>query len=169
MTDSAVPAPFLHTLYSDHHGWLLGWLRRRLQCADSAADLTQDTFVRILQKREPQVPREPRAYLTTIARGLLINLRERQALERAYLDMLATLPEPQAPSPESRWLIFEALLQIDLMLRGLPPKVRSAFLLSQLEGCSYAEIAQRLDVSTSSVKQYLSRATAHCLRSEFLD
>ncbi|MDU5679729.1 sigma factor, partial [Pseudomonas aeruginosa] len=31
-------------LYQDHHGWLQGWLRRRLGCAENAADLAQDTF-----------------------------------------------------------------------------------------------------------------------------
>ncbi|WP_049298462.1 sigma factor, partial [Pseudomonas aeruginosa] len=33
-------------LYQDHHGWLQGWLRRRLGCAENAADLAQDTFAR---------------------------------------------------------------------------------------------------------------------------
>jgi len=40
----------------------------------------------------------------------------------------------------------------------LPAPVRTAFLLAQLEGLSYAEIAARLNVSASSVKQYLTRA-----------
>jgi RNA polymerase sigma-70 factor (ECF subfamily) len=40
-------------LYTDHHGWLQGWLRRKVGNAFDAADLTQDTFVRILGVREP--------------------------------------------------------------------------------------------------------------------
>ncbi|WP_276204144.1 sigma factor, partial [Delftia tsuruhatensis] len=40
--------PDVATLYSDHHGWLLGWLRKRLGNAFDAADLTQDTYVRLL-------------------------------------------------------------------------------------------------------------------------
>ncbi|WP_439645857.1 sigma factor [Methylobacillus glycogenes] len=38
----------LHSLYSNHHGWLYGWLKRKLGDAGDAADLAQDTFVRIL-------------------------------------------------------------------------------------------------------------------------
>ncbi len=38
-------------LYQDHHGWLQGWLRRRLGCAENAADLAQDTFARLLASR----------------------------------------------------------------------------------------------------------------------
>ncbi|MDD3484875.1 sigma factor, partial [Azovibrio restrictus] len=36
----------LTRLYRDHHGWLQGWLRRRLGNAHEAADLAQDTFLR---------------------------------------------------------------------------------------------------------------------------
>ena len=49
------------------------------------------------------------------------------------------------------------------MLDGLSRKARAAFLLSQLEGLTYAEIAERLMVSVSSVKKYVARATEHCL------
>lgn len=49
------------------------------------------------------------------------------------------------------------------MLDGLPPKVREAFLLAHLVELSYAEIAERLRVSTSSVKQYLTKANRECL------
>ncbi|WP_188380611.1 sigma factor [Oxalicibacterium faecigallinarum] len=35
-------------IYSQHHGWLLRWLRGKLRCADQAADLAQDTFLRLL-------------------------------------------------------------------------------------------------------------------------
>ncbi|WP_312409520.1 sigma factor-like helix-turn-helix DNA-binding protein [Comamonas sp.] len=41
--------------------------------------------------------------------------------------------------------------------------VGKAFLLAHLAGLSYAEIAGRLAVSTSSVKQYLARANRECL------
>ena len=49
------------------------------------------------------------------------------------------------------------------MLCGLGDKVRRAFLMSQLEGASYAEIASTLGVTVSSVKKYMARATEHCL------
>lgn len=38
----------VETLYSEHHGWLQNWLSRRLGCPSLAADLAQDTFVRLL-------------------------------------------------------------------------------------------------------------------------
>jgi RNA polymerase sigma-70 factor (ECF subfamily) len=154
----------LQQLYSEHHGWLNAWLRKRLGCAHNAADLAQDTFMRVLSK-DCDLPaiREPRAYLSTIAHSLMVNFWRRQAIERAYLDALALQPEHYAPSPEERELIMETLLAIDAMLLRLPPKVRQAFLWSQLDGLTYAVIAERLLVSERMVKKYMAQAMLHCL------
>jgi RNA polymerase sigma-70 factor (ECF subfamily) len=43
---------------------------------------------------------EPRAYLTTIARNLLINHVRRRAIEQAYLDALALMPERRRRRPK---------------------------------------------------------------------
>ncbi|MBB4866741.1 RNA polymerase sigma-70 factor (ECF subfamily) [Pseudomonas nitritireducens] len=163
---SSVDAP-LHAavseLYQHHHGWLQGWLRRRLGCHEQAADLAQDTFTRLLGSRRVLEAREPRAYLTTVAKGLMINWYQRQSLERAYLDALATLPEELSPSPEQRYLVLETLHEIDALLARLPEPVRQAFLLAQIEGLKYEAIAERLGVSLGSVKRYMQQAFRHCL------
>ncbi|MDC8760859.1 sigma-70 family RNA polymerase sigma factor [Janthinobacterium fluminis] len=161
---AVLPADSVAELYQSHHSWLYGWLRKKLGCAHHAADLAQDTFLRVLRAPPPQALREPRAFLTTVAHGLLTNHLRRQALERAYLDALAWLPQPYSPSPESRALLIETLLEIDALLDGLPPKARQAFLLSQLEGLRYADIAERLNVSLSMVKKYMLQAVSHCMR-----
>ncbi|WP_154660647.1 sigma-70 family RNA polymerase sigma factor [Pseudomonas cremoricolorata] len=150
-------------LYDAHNSWLKRWLFRRLGCREVAADLAQDTFVRILSKGlAPQVER-PRALLSTIAHGLFVNLLRRRQLEASYLEALASLPETLAPSAEERWQLFEALQAIDALLDGLPARVRTAFLWSQLEGLSHQQIAERLNVSKSSVRQYIARALLHCM------
>lgn len=152
-------------LYSDHHSWLLGWLRGKLGNTFDAADMAQDTFARIFAARDLGAVREPRAYLTTVARGLVINWYQRQALERAYLEALAVLPDALMPSPEQRYLVLETLHQIDTLLDALPPKVRRAFLLSQLEGLKYEDIARQLEVSLITVKRYMKQAFLVCLAS----
>lgn len=157
------PQHDIGTLYSDHHGWLQGWLGKKLGNTFDAADLAQDTFTRILASRDVTTVQEPRAYLTTVAKGLLINWYQRQALERAYLDALSVLPEQQAPSVEQRYIILETLHEIDRMLDALPAKVKHTFLLSQIEGMKYEAIAQQLDVSLISVKRYMKQAFLHCL------
>src|SRR5690606_27430602 len=97
----------VNVLYSDHHDWLVRWLRSRLGCAHNAADLAQDTFTRLLASRNATIVCEPRAYLTTIAKGLMVNWYRRQVLERAWLDALAHMPEAEAPAPEQHLIILE--------------------------------------------------------------
>lgn len=162
-TAEFAPEPHVETLYSNHHGWLQGWLRRRLGDSFVAADLAQDTFVAVISAGAASAIREPRPFLATIARRLMARHHRRQLLEASYLEMLAALPEEMAPSPEQRMQAVEALQQIDGALDGLPSRVREAFLLAHLEELSYAEIAARLGVSASSVKQYLTRANRQCL------
>ena len=149
-------------LYSDHHGWLRGWLRRRLGDAHQAADLAHDTFIQLLARDEPVAAREPRAFLTTVAQRVLANHWRRQQLERAYLEALAAQPEPLPVSPEERAIVLETLLEVDRMLDGLPAPVKRAFLMSQLDGMRHAEIAEAMSISVTTVKRYLAKAALQC-------
>ncbi|MDD1014994.1 sigma-70 family RNA polymerase sigma factor [Pseudomonas rubra] len=158
----SAPSSSLEGLYVDHHNWLTGWLRRRLGCPDSAADLAQDTFMRLLQARDTPLLNEPRAFLTTVAKRVLCNHYRRQDLERAYLQALAQLPEALAPSEEHRAIIFETLLELDRLLDGLPLPVKRAFLMAQVDGLSYSEIAAQLGISLATVKRYLNKAAMRC-------
>jgi RNA polymerase sigma-70 factor (ECF subfamily) len=153
----------IDAIYRAHHGWLLGWFRRRLGGASCAADLAHDTFVRLMVSRDVQAIDEPRAFLRTLAHGVVVNHWRRQDIERAWLDALAVLPAPLAPSPEDRLLALETLCRIDAMLDRLNPKARTAFLLSQLDGLAYADIAAQLGVSERMVKKYMAQAMLQCL------
>lgn len=94
----------VQNLYCEHHGWLHRWLDRKLGNASDAADLAHDTFIRLLTRQNPaSLGAEPRALLTHIAKGLVIDRWRRQDVERAYLETIAHLPEPEVPSPETRW------------------------------------------------------------------
>ena len=152
----------IENLYSNHQGWLRGWLYSKLGCSHRAADLTHDTFIRLLTKSELPSLNEPRAFLTTVAKRVLSNHWRRERLETAYLDALANQPEEVAISPEEQSLLMEVLLEIDRMLDGLPVIVRRVFLYAQLDGMAYAEIAAELDISVSTVKRYLRRAAMQC-------
>ncbi|WP_222130025.1 sigma-70 family RNA polymerase sigma factor [Bordetella genomosp. 13] len=148
----------IEALYNAHHGWLHGWLRGRMGNSFDAADLAQDTFVKLLANEEPLSIREPRALLTTIAKRVVANFYRRRKVEEAYLAALALLPEPEVPSPETRALLLETLFEIDRRLSQLKMAARKAFLMHQVEGMTQVEIAQALDVSVATVQRYLERA-----------
>lgn len=166
--DSPYPLQEVETLYMEHHAWLRSWLMYRLGSSEKgfAADLTQDTFVRILDSCTNQrlkALREPRAYLSTVAHGVLVSWLRRRSLERAWQEALATLPEPLAPSAEQQYIILETLHEIDAMLDTLQPRVKQAFLMATVDGLKQKEIAQILHVSIPTVKSYMHKAWLSCL------
>ena len=152
----------VETLYQAHNSWLTGWLRRKLGCPQNAADLAQDTFMRLLTARETPAINEPRAFLTLVAKRVLFNHYRRQDLERAYLQALADRPEQVAPSEEHKAIILQTLLELDQLLDGLPTQVKRAFLLAQMDGLSYAQIGAQLGISIATVKRHLNKAALRC-------
>ncbi|AYN94061.1 sigma-70 family RNA polymerase sigma factor [Pseudomonas sp. LTJR-52] len=163
---STSPQGDLGQLYHEHRSWVFGWLRRRLACSDSADDLTHDTFIRLLGSQELGRLAEPRAFLITVAKRVLFNHYRRQDIERAYLDALAALPEQEVPSEEVRAIALETLLELARVLDGLAEPVKQAFLLAQLDGMPYADIAAHLGVSLATVKRYIAKAAQQCYFSE---
>lgn len=151
----------VQALYRDHHDWLQGWLRRRLGNAFDAADLAQDAFLRLILKSVPKrfdSDAEARAYLRAMAQGMCIDLFRRRQVEQAWLDALAAQPEPCEPSPESRAIVIETLMEIGALISRLSDKARDAFVMAQIHGLSTREIAEELGVSARMVQKYLAQA-----------
>lgn len=158
--------PSMETLYCDHHGWLQGWLRLRLGNAADAADLAQDTFVRLITSRTERrfdSMGEARAYLRTTAQNLCINMWRRQEIERAWLDTLAMTPETSYPSAERQAMVLQALHEIGGMLETLSPKAARAFMLAVVCEMTDAEVAGELGVSDRMVRKYVAQAMLGCL------
>lgn len=162
MSHTSEPQSF-HALYVEHGEWLRHWLRRKLGCREQAADIAQDTFVRLLAQRQQVRLSFPRGYLSRIARSLMIDQYRRRLLEQAYLDSLAAAPTPVAFCAEQREMIMQALVQIDKLLDGLGTRTREVFLLAQLDGLKHVEIARQLGLSTNTVSKHFVRAMTHCL------
>lgn len=158
------PADSLDALYKGYHGWLLSWLRRRLDCPHNAADMAQDTFTRLLGAGAYVAPREPRAFLATVARRLLVDRGRRHKLEQAYRDELARHAEfmEQAPSAEQVMAAVQALERIARALQAMSPRMRQVFVLRHLEGLSHGQIAEQLQVSTKTVQNDLVQALLQC-------
>ncbi|MGE8687729.1 MAG: sigma-70 family RNA polymerase sigma factor [Achromobacter sp.] len=158
-------ASSMDVIYCDHHEWLQAWLRRRLGNAADAADLAHDAFLRLLSKPASQGFKsfpEARGYLRAMANGLCADLWRRREVEHAWLDTLAARPESFEPSPEQRALIIETLMEIGTMLSRLPHKAATAFIMAQVDGVPYREIAQTLGVSERMVQKYIAQGMLQC-------
>jgi RNA polymerase sigma-70 factor (ECF subfamily) len=153
--------------YRAHHRWLAHWLSGKLGCTHQAADVAQDTFVKVLGRwRRDGLPaafQQPRALLVTVARGLLVDQWRRQDVERACLEALAQLPPEHAPAPEARMAAVQMLCRLHAVLERIAPRAQQVFLLSQVDGLPGREIAQRVGVSLATVERDLAAAWRACL------
>jgi len=140
------------------------YFQRRLASREIAADLTQETFLRLL--RSGQVPelRQPRAFLFHAASNLLAD-HYRQAAGRSLKDISdaewAEHPDP-SPSPEATVLSREEFEILQQAIAGLPPRGREVLTLHKFDGLSYSEIAERLGISKNTVIVHMVRALATC-------
>ena len=108
-------------LYKNHQSWLYQWLRKKVGDPDQALDIVQDTFIKILQTRNELFGvKEPRAYLTSIAKNLLIDQVRRKKIELAYLDGLKQMEHmlETVASPEEQLEVIQAINQLCKALDG---------------------------------------------------
>ena len=115
MPDNPANAP-LTEIYTEHHSWLNGWIKQRVDCAAQADDFTQDTFLRVaLQPEKTKSLRQPKAFLSSIARNILLDWFRRKSIEKSYLERLAEQPELSEVSAEQRLILMELLSKVDAM------------------------------------------------------
>ncbi|MNO71016.1 putative RNA polymerase sigma factor FecI [compost metagenome] len=150
--------------FQAHYADLMRFLARRLGDNQRAADVAQDTWLRLAAQPEDAGVDDPRAYLFRVAGNIAIdNLRREGRLAELHVqeDAANEVSDPAA-SLERRLLAREALEGLDAALDDLPPKAREALLLNRLEGLTHAQIAERLGVSESMVGKYIVQAMRHC-------
>jgi RNA polymerase sigma-70 factor (ECF subfamily) len=123
-----------------------------------AQDLTQETFIKALQ-RQDQLKDELKAahWLSRIATNTALDfLRRHGRVQHCELD--AAPHEMASETPEDIVLRAEHNEYLADGLRLLSPRERTALLLRDVEGLSAEEVAQRLDCSKATVRSHIANA-----------
>jgi len=166
MTEHA--SPRLIDSFQQHYPALLQFLVGRLKDTEQAADVAQETYLRLVAMGEPdEAIIEPRAFIFRIASNLAIDLlrKEERHSKRRAPGELACEETDRRLCAETIHLARERLDQLDQALSELPPNYAQALMLSRLDGLTYAEIGNRLGVSESMVAKYIGQALRHCRNS----
>lgn len=160
----------VHNLFRRHARELAGSLRRRGLSEETAADLTQDTFVRLMSANPRGNQNNPRAYLFKISRNLVIDHHRRE--HAAPVDHLpdAELTAIADPRPSAEVALYDKqrLALSDAALAELPERTRRAFELYRLEDLTIAEVAERIGLSTTRTWALIRDAYRH-VRSRLQD
>lgn len=152
-------------LYSRYERRLYNYLCRVSGQRETAAELLQDTFLRLHRERKRYRAGSPfRPWIYTIATNLWRSeIRKRRtgerALRREAADPAGSLPGviDLAGDPEQQVLEARLLSDIRAAIEFLPDAQREVLLLSRYEHLSQMEIAQVLGVSVGAVKQRIFR------------
>ena len=136
---------------------------RMLRSVSDAEDVAQESLLRLTRQRDPIT--EPAAWLTTVATRLSINvLGSARARRESYVG--PWLPEPlvedPAPGPAARAELADSLsLAMLALLERLTPVERAAYLLREIFGYEYTEIARIIDRTEVNTRQLVVRARKH--------
>jgi RNA polymerase sigma-70 factor (ECF subfamily) len=145
-------------LFDAHFQRLFRVLDRESGDPDLAADLAQETFIRLYRRGAP--PDLPSAWLIAVALNLFRN--ERASLERRKRLLSArrteSLHSDPAPSPEEAAMTESERRRVRAALERLPDRERQMLLL-KAEGFRYSEIAAALHIKEASIGTLLARAT----------
>jgi len=132
---------------------LFGYALRFLQNKADAEDAVQDVLEKLwIHRKKVEYPKA-KSWMFTTAHNAMINYSNRKG-------RMQLRPELQSyvKSVDNQTHAFESQEVVDRAVGILPPIQKSIILLRDVEGYSYKEIGQILELSESQVKVYLFRA-----------
>jgi RNA polymerase sigma factor (sigma-70 family) len=144
-------------LFHSHFHRLVRYLDRLSGDPELAADLAQETFVKL--HRRGALPDNPEAWLITVAMNLFRNARSTAARRRRLLTVArveASLGDP-APAPGQLLEGMDAPERVRAAIDRLGERDRQLLLL-RAEGYGYRELAATLGLNETSVGTLLARA-----------
>jgi len=149
-----------------YHSALLNFLRPRLRVAEDAADIAQETYIRMMQYEGSREIRSPSSMLFRIAINVTNDLgraeQVRRVADQCRFDDLELVSEH--PSPEREVAASQDLEILYDVIAKLPPKCRKVFLLSRVQNLTYPQIAAQCGISIKMVEKHVSHALALCIK-----
>jgi RNA polymerase sigma-70 factor (ECF subfamily) len=161
MSDAVEPALTLqeqqNRFVSDNLRRIFLQMYRMVGNVADAQDLTQEAFIKALQRQE-QLKDELKAahWLSRIATNTALDFLRRHS--RVTFCEVEEAPESPAESPEEILLRHEHRDYLQEGLRSLTARERAALVLRDLEGLPAEEVARRLNCSKATVRSHIANA-----------
>ena len=149
------------SLYNRYSGKLYNFIMK-VSKGDTyiAEELVQRTFIKVCETREYVDPNKSFiSYLCTIAKNMLLNEYKHQTIRFIYTEYIKGIATDNYNFTEKE--VDKNLLEeyIDKLIDKLPPKRREVFILSRKEGLSNKKIAERLQITESTIETQLLKAS----------
>ncbi len=132
-----------------------------------ARDITQDTFIRLYERRKDfDVPAKAKSFIYITARNLCLDHLKHQKIEQEY-QQTQSVSEAEDPDFLHEITYQETLRILHQAIDTLPPQTRKIILLG-LNGKNNNEIAEALNISVNTVKS-LKKSAYTSLRGQLKD
>lgn len=122
-------------------------------------DVIQDIFMNIWNNREKlEIHISLKGYMYACARYQVFNQFKKNK-DKIHVEFFDDLDERfQHSTPETQLMHEELVQQINTIVESLPLKCQLVYKLSREEQLSHKEIAERLDISTKTVENHITKA-----------
>ncbi len=138
---------------------LCGYAFGFLKDSDAAEEIVQDVLVNIWQSRSTfHIETAIRAYLYRAVHNRCLNFIRHEKIKQQHQSYTVSINEHSYESAGSRLAVSELKQKIDDALEALPPGCRQVFRLSRMDGLSYKEIADLLEISVKTVENQMGKA-----------
>lgn len=135
--------------------------------AQEAEDLTQDTLLRVWSKRDDlQQVGSIEAYCLAVCRNLALDRMAKRENGNLSLEAEQTDAPDNARTPQEQMEHEEELKRIHQLFNRLPEKFRTALQLRDIEGMTYRQAAEAMNMTEELFKVTLHRARKN-LRSDY--
>nr|WP_279343317.1 RNA polymerase sigma factor SigZ [Fundidesulfovibrio terrae] len=150
----------METIWHEHRDELKAFIMRRVKSLAEAEDILQDVSLKMLSSLNAHTRVvHPRAWLFAIARNAVVDhFRNRRPLDPLPEDLTGHCPDSGSGPLEE---IGNCLAP---MLSALPPKIREAIVLADLEGVKQRQVSERLGISLAAVKSRILRGRTQMRR-----
>jgi len=147
-------------LYKMHASKLYANLFYFLKEEDIAKELLQDIFLKVWNQKENIDPEKSfKAFIYKIGHNLIYDHFRRAALDRKLTDTFISKFAEDYTHVEEQLLYKEASHILQQAIDGLPSQRKMVFMLCKLEGKSYKEVSEIMNISVSTISDHIVKAT----------
>jgi len=138
---------------------LRGWLSSRRLPGLEIDDVIQETYARLIQAKDLDAVRNPKAYMFQTAWSVLVTQvrRERVIAMQTLVDVDQLALEADTPGPEQQVTDWDERLRLAEALAALPGKVGQVLRLRRVHGLSQKQVASHLGLAESTVEKHMHR------------
>jgi RNA polymerase sigma-70 factor (ECF subfamily) len=143
-------------LFNEYYNSIKNYSYYKSGNIELSEDITQDVFLKVWENRENLKGNSIQSYLYTIASNLLKNHYKKNRVSFNFVN--SQLKHPASESPEYVLEMKEFNKKLQKVLASIPEKSRVVFLMNRMDGFTYEEIANKLNISVKAVEKRMHKA-----------